>query len=180
MDALHRTLIGPLAIVCATLVLGSSAAFALPLQPGAPIDVEADAFVVDLEKQRAQWTGNVVARQNGHVIEASALTIVLTSTRTHAESSPTNSEATDANPAPVVIEAGRFGYRQSYGEFTSSGGTVIIRGDSRIESDTLIYALDRRQARAGADADGRVRVTLTMAEDSPVRFETAALMTGAQ
>lgn len=161
-----------------TLVAGAS--WALPLQAGAPIDVEAYTFVIDLDTQRAYWAGNVVARQNGHVIRAAELTIRMAET-TSASSDQTSTADQDSSahhPSAVVVEAGSLGYRQSYGELVSSGGTVITRGDSRIESHTLIYATDLRQARGQSDDDGRVRVRLTLGEDDPIQFETAAMMGG--
>lgn len=170
-------------LVMCSVVAFATTASAVPLRAGLPMMIEADTFEIDMTTRKATWTGNVIASQAGHEIRTEHFTITLAQ-QDHDDQNADDSNSGDA-PASrdaVIIEAGHLGYHHDGRELTSSGGTVIKRGESRIEAHTLIYRFEQQLAVAAPDDSGRVHVVLTMAEDAPIQLasNSSRPLSGAQ
>lgn len=173
------------AMLAIVLLLASATtpANAVPLRAGLPMEIEADTFEIDMVTRKATWTGNVIATQAGHEIRTEHFTITLSQQAgDESHTASTDAQGSSARGDAVVIEAGHLGYHHDGRELTSSGGTVITRGESRIEAQTLIYRFEQQLAVAAPNEDGRVHVVLTMAEDAPIQLasNTSNQLSGAQ
>ncbi len=144
--------------------------------------IEADTFEIDMTTRKATWTGNVIASQAGHEIRTEHFTITLAQQDDDQQGHASADAQPTATRDAVIIEAGHLGYHHEGRELTSSGGTVILRGDSRIEAHTLIYRFEQQLAVAAPDDSGRVHVVLTMAEDAPIQLASNSTLplSGAQ
>lgn len=179
--ASHTLLKSLAGFFCALAV--ATTAVAVPLRAGLPMMIEADTFEIDMTTRKATWTGNVIATQAGHEIRTEHFTITLAQQRDNdGTTGKANEDSASTARNAVIIEAGHLGYHHNGRELTSSGGTVIKRGESRIEAHTLIYRFEQQLAVAAPDESGRVHVVLTMAEDAPIQLASTspAALTGAQ
>jgi lipopolysaccharide export system protein LptA len=153
-------------LAIALLLILPTLAQALQSDKDQPIDVEADGVDMDDRKGISIYQGNVILTQGSIVIKADKVTVSQKSDgadKIVAEGRPvTFRQETEGNKGTIRGRANRTEYHANSEIIYLIGNAVLIQGKDTFKSDRITY--DRAQAviKAGASAQGKQRVKVTI------------------
>ncbi len=157
---------------CTSALLGlalaawSGTAPALSSDKEQPINLEADSVELDEGTGVSVYQGNVDLKQGSMRLEADKVTVHLAGSRPSkvvAEGRPVKFQQRPDNSKQLIEgRARRAEYRMDSEELVLIGGATLTQGKDSFASDRIVY--DRVQARvkAGAAAQGKERVKITI------------------
>jgi lipopolysaccharide export system protein LptA len=130
-----------------------------------PIQVEADSAEIDDGKGVSTYQGNVVIRQGSIRIEADRVTVQQKgsgSEKVTAVGSPVRFQQQPDKGELVKARAKRAEYAIDSELLYLLGDAVLIQGSDNFRSDRIIYDRGHAVVKAGAAAQGKQRVQMTI------------------
>jgi len=139
---------------------------ALPSDRDQPIEVEADSVDLDEGAGKSVYQGNVILRQGTIRLEADRVTVL------HRGSKPSKVVAI-GNPVKfrqrpggqkeeIRGSANRTEYQIDSEELLLIGNAYLAQGDDSFRSDRIVYDRVAERIKAGAAAQGKERVKMTI------------------
>ena len=129
----------------------------------APINIEADHFEMLLAERKATYTGNVIAVQGDHEIQANQLIVHFNEdnevTSMIATGDPAKLSDQAAAP-PITVTGTNLDYQFEDATVQATGDATLIQGDDRMTAERISYDLDADRAQAFSGDNSRVRLTL--------------------
>lgn len=128
-----------------------------------PINIEAGHFEMLLAERKATYTGNVIAVQGDHEIQANKLIVHFN------EDNEVTSMIATGNPAkisdqaaapPVTVTGAHLDYQFEEAIVQATGGATLIQGQDRVTAERISYNLDADRVQAFSGDRSRVRLTL--------------------
>lgn len=148
------------------LVLSAPAALALSTDKDQPIDIAADSVDIDEGRGTSTYTGNVEVNQG---------TIRLNADKVVVEHKPGQPRIVNATGKParfrqlpdnskvyVTGTAQQLRYRLDSEELVLTGDAQLTQGKDKFHSDRIVYDRSRAVVKAGAAAQGKERVRVTI------------------
>lgn len=158
------TAITPLLVIC--IGLSGSTGWALQSDKDQPMELEADSADIDESKGVSIYTGNVVVVQGSINLRADRVTVYQHGskpTRIIAEGQPVKFRQLQNDREQYVKGVARKAdYLIASEELVLIGDAVLTQGKDSFESDRIVYDRVRAKVKAGAAAQGKERVKLTI------------------
>lgn len=133
-----------------------------------PINIEAGHFEMLMAEHRAVYTGNVVAVQGDHEIQADKLTVFFNEDNEVvsmlAVGSPAQLSDKAADP-PLTLTGASLDYQVDDDSVRVTGDATLVQGEDRVTAESITYDLNDERAEAFSGEQGRVRLTLRPKED---------------
>ena len=151
----------------ATLLLwlaAAAAAFALESDRQQPIELAADSVDIDEGRGVSVYRGNVDLRQGTIEVLADVVTVHLANRRPVkivAEGRPVKFKQ-QSEKGPVRGEALRAEYEVDSENLVLIGEAVLFQGKDSMRSDRIVYDRERAVVKAGAAAQGKQRVRISI------------------
>jgi lipopolysaccharide export system protein LptA len=151
----------------ATLLLwlaAASTAFALESDRQQPIELAADSVDIDEGRGVSIYRGNVDLRQGTMEVLADVVTVHQTNRRPVkivAEGRPVKFKQ-QSEKGPVRGEALRAEYAVDSENLVLIGEAVLVQGKDSMRSDRIVYDRERAVVKAGAAAQGKQRVRISI------------------
>lgn len=145
--------------------LAPAAAIALSTDQDQPILVEADSVEIDEASGVSVYQGQVDVKQGSIHITADKVTVYQKEKRTDrvlAVGAPVRFQQKTDKGKLVKGNARQVEYQVSSDELTLSGDALLTQGEDRFSSDRIVYDRKNAQVKAGASAQGRQRVRITI------------------
>ncbi len=152
-----------LAVILGLLLLGGSAA-ALEGDRERPIELAADSVDIDEGRGVSTYRGDVDLRQGSMRLQADVVRVLQRGrkpVRVEAEGRPVRFTQESAR-GPVKGEARRMEYDLASENLVLQGDAVLVQGKDSMRSDRIVYDRERAVVKAGAAADGRQRVRISI------------------
>lgn len=154
-----RTLLVALAL-CLTPALSP----ALESDRQQPIELAADSVDIDEGKGISVYKGDVDLRQGSIHVRADIVTVYQQDRKTSkivARGAPVHFEQ-QSTKGPVKGEAKQVEYEVGSENLVMTGDAVLIQGQDRMASDRIVYDRVRSVVKAGAAAQGKQRVRISI------------------
>jgi lipopolysaccharide export system protein LptA len=151
------------------LAVPATGAWALESDRAQPIQVEADSVEIDDRKGLSTYQGNVVIRQGTIRIEADRVTVQQRgshSEKVTADGTPVHFQQQPDKGQLVKGHAKRAEYSVDSELLYLLGDAVLTQGPDVFKSDRIIYDRARSVVKAGAAAQGKQRVHMTIKPQS--------------
>lgn len=155
-------------LVFAVLMLSCAAAYALEEDQNQPIELSADSADLDEGKGLSIYRGDVDVRQGSMRLQADVLTVYHTErrpTRMVAEGQPARFEQLTSDGL-VKGQSRRLEYEMQNENLQLIGDAIVFQGQDVMRSDRITYDRARGQVKAGAAAQGKQRVRISIQPDS--------------
>jgi lipopolysaccharide export system protein LptA len=152
-----------LAVTLALLLAAASLA-ALEGDRERPIELAADSVDLDEGRGVSIYRGDVDLRQGSMRLQADVVTVHQRGrrpARVEAEGRPVRFTQQSAR-GPVKGEARRMEYDIDSENLVLQGDAVLVQGQDSMRSDRIVYDRERAVVKAGAAADGRQRVRISI------------------
>jgi lipopolysaccharide export system protein LptA len=152
-----------LAVTLALLLAAASLA-ALEGDRERPIELAADSVDIDEGRGVSIYRGDVDLRQGSMRLQADVVTVHQRGrrpARVEAEGRPVRFTQQSAR-GPVKGEARRMEYDIDSENLVLQGDAVLVQGQDSMRSDRIVYDRERAVVKAGAAADGRQRVRISI------------------
>jgi lipopolysaccharide export system protein LptA len=133
-----------------------------------PIELAADSVDIDEGKGLSIYRGDVDLRQGSMRVLADVITVHQQGrkpTKVVAEGRPVRFRQ-QSERGPVEGEARRVEYSIDSENLVLSGDALLVQGNDRMRSDRIVYDRERSVVKAGAAAQGRQRVQISI--EAPV------------
>lgn len=147
-----------------SFLLSAGNALALPGDKDQPIELAADSVDVSEGSGISVYRGNVELRQGSILLRADVLTVHQKShqpSRFEADGKPVYFEQ-QAAKGKVTGRARRAEYASDSAELLLTGDAELTQGADRVTSDRIVYDRVRALVKAGASAQGKERVRITI------------------
>lgn len=148
------------------LLLTSPLLQALESDKDQPIYVEADGVEIDDRKGISVYRGNVELTQGSIVITADKVTVTQRQNQTdHIEAvgNPvTYQQETEGDQGMIKGRSKKTEYSANSETIYMTGDAVLTQGQDVFKSDKIIYDRARAVVKAGASAEGKQRVRVTI------------------
>ena len=152
------------ALLGMTLWFAVTAALALETDRQQPIELAADSVDIDEAKGISIYKGDVDLRQGSIHLRADIVTVHQSAGQTSkivAEGRPVKFQQQSAK-GPVKGEARRVEYEVGSENLVLAGDAVLIQGKDTMRSDRIVYDRVRSVVKAGAAAQGKQRVRISI------------------
>ncbi|MDJ0738290.1 MAG: lipopolysaccharide transport periplasmic protein LptA [Gammaproteobacteria bacterium] len=150
--------------VLATWLLAAGAAVALESDRQQPIELAADSVDIDEGRGISVYKGDVDLRQGSIRLRADTVTVHQKGkkpSRIVAEGRPVKFQQ-QSRRGPVKGEARRVEYEVDSENLVLNGDAVLVQGQDSMRSDRIVYDRVRSVVKAGAAADGKQRVRISI------------------
>jgi len=147
------------------LLLVSGSVWALSSDKDQPIELEADSVEIDDRTGISTYQGNVVIRQGSIRITADKVTVYQKDKRTdkiHAVGEPVTYQQVTDDGKEVNGRARQAEYHTASDELYLIGNALLTQGKDSFASDRITYDRKRALVKAGASAQGKERVRITI------------------
>ena len=141
--------------------------------------VEADRFTVFMADERAEWHGDVVATQGNYTFRTSRLTVYMDQVSDSRARRSTNSKRGSETFNGYELSARELHYDLEDRAIVGRGDSELRHGEELIRAESISYDLDRREAHAFPNAQGRVFVKFYGNPKKPV-FPNVAVISPSQ
>lgn len=153
-------------LVVILLLTLPSLVFALKTDKDQPIYVEADSVDIDDRNGISTYKGNVELTQGSIVLKADKITVTQQTNQTdriEALGNPvTFKQDTEGDKGAIKGQAKKTEYFANSELINMTGDAVLIQGKDTFKSDRIIYDRARAIVKAGASAQGKERVRVTI------------------
>lgn len=146
------------------LLLTAPLGVALESDQDQPIELAADSVDIDEGKGLSIYRGDVDLRQGSIRLRADVVTVHQVGrkpSKVVAEGRPVRFEQM-ADKGPVKGEARRVEYEIGSENLVLAGDAVLLQGKDSMRSDRIVYDRVRSVVKAGAAADGKQRVRISI------------------
>lgn len=146
------------------LALMSATASALESDREQPIELAADSVDIDEGKGLSIYKGDVDLRQGTIHLRADVVTVHQNGRKPSkivAQGRPVRFEQ-HASKGPVKGEAQRMEYEVGSENLILTGDAVLVQGNDSMRSDRIVYDRVKSVVKAGAAADGKQRVRISI------------------
>jgi lipopolysaccharide export system protein LptA len=159
----------PAPAILVTALLAAALLVAVPA-PAAdqdqPIDIAADGVEIDDGRQLSVYTGNVEVRQGSMQLWADQVTVHHQASRQPqritALGAPARYRQLTDDGKEVKARSRRMEYDADSAEVVLIGDAQLTQGRDRFQSDRILYDRTRAVVKAGASAQGRQRVRISI------------------
>lgn len=151
-------------LLALVLMLACHAAPALESDRQQPIELAADSVDIDEGRGLSTYRGDVDLRQGSIRLRADVVTVYQKGRKPSkivAEGGPVKFEQR-ATKGPVKGEARRIEYEVGSENLLLVGDAVLIQGNDSMRSDRIVYDRVKSVVKAGAAADGKQRVRISI------------------
>lgn len=154
----------PRCVALLIALLATSAAFALESDRRQPIELAADSVDIDEGKGVSIYKGDVDLRQGTIHLQADIVTV-------HQQGRKTSKIVADGSPVQfqqqsdkglVQGRAKHVEYEVDSENLVLSGDAEVVQGQDRMRSDRIVYDRVRSVVKAGAAAQGKQRVKISI------------------
>jgi lipopolysaccharide export system protein LptA len=156
--------------LCLLLWLPLAPAYALSTDKDQPIHVEADSVEIDDRTGVSIYQGDVDVKQGSIHLTADKVTVYQKERRTErvkAVGRPVRFQQRTDKGQTVKGRAREVEYHVTGDELVLTGEARLSQGDDNFSSDRIIYDRKNARVKAGASAEGKERVRITISPDRP-------------
>ena len=150
--------------LCLALLMACGAAAALESDNTKPIELSADYADIDEGKGLSIYKGDVDLRQGSMHLRADVVTVHHTGRKPSkmvAEGNPVKFDQ-QSNDSPVHGQAKRAEYEVGTENIILIGDAVVVQDKDTMRSDRIVYDRVRSVVKAGAAAQGKQRVHISI------------------
>jgi len=148
------------------ILLISNTAHSLPSDKNAPVDIEADSGEIDQATGTTIYQGDVIITQGSMKLEARKVTVQYKNKRPHqltATGKPARFKQKPDESKPWVHGTGnKIEYLIHSEELVLTGNAELQQDGDSFRSDRIVYDRAKAKLKAGAAAQGKQRVKVTI------------------
>ncbi len=154
------------ALLGMTIIIWSGAPAALPGDKDQAVEIEADSVDIDESKGTSVYQGRVELTQGSIRLQADRVTVLQRGNKPSkilAEGQPVRFRQLESEQKGYVTGAARRAeYQLTSEELVLIGDAVLTQGKDSFKSDRIVYDRVRAKMKAGAAAQGKQRVKITI------------------
>jgi len=149
-----------------TLLMLTNLAYSLPSDKDAPVNIEADSGEIDQATGTTIYQGDVIITQGSMQLQAQKVTILYKDKKPHkltATGSPARFKQKPGKSKPWVHGTGnKIVYQMHSEELVLTDDAELKQGGDSFRSDRIVYDRVKAKLKAGAAAEGKQRVKVTI------------------
>lgn len=150
----------------AMLLALSNMAYSLPSDKDAPVNIEADSGEIDQATGTTIYQGDVIITQGSMQLEAQKVTVLYKNKKPHrltATGGPARFKQKPDESKPWVHGKGnKIVYLMHSEELILTDNAELQQGGDSFRSDRIVYDRVKAKLKAGAAAEGKQRVNVTI------------------